>query len=294
MHAMPPEVSQSAFPFTSSGQEAAHVSHYMQHVLRIQYLLADPSIERFIFRFAQTSRTARSAMCLLSAVHQQRMRQIEFPRSSPDAGDTTEMNQLFRQTRALLRATERSTERYSEGDAMAGLHVVSCFLFTGGHGPWNYFLQVAIAWVEGVLLDARCAGPLDAYRRCTESMQFIIRTTMWFDVWSAVTRRTQPRFARIYQELFDGEHGYPLTQTGTVDMLPVMGCTNETVLAMSETATLAFWKDEHMKQRACPVAARHSVLTLTHLRTHTGNLSMPTLIERGRHVRMCILRDYGT
>lgn len=258
MSAVPPEVSQCVVPFISDSREASHVSHYMQHVLRIQYLLADTSIERFIFRFAQTSASARSAMCLLSAVHQQRMRQIEFPRHNPDAEDTAEMNQLFRQTRGMLRATEA----YTEGDAMAGLHVVSCFLFTGGHGPWNYFLQRALLWVESVLRDERCHGPLDAYLRGTESMQFIIRTTMWFDVWSAVTRRTTPRFWQIYQDLFDGEHGYPRGQPA-VDMLPVMGCTNETVLAMSETACLACWKDEHTRQ---------------------GNLSMPTLIERGRSI----------
>lgn len=245
MHAIPTEISQSFFPFVNNTREASHLSHYMRHVLRIQYLLADPSIENFIFRFAQTSPTASSAMCLLSAVHQQRMRSIEFPRGS-GLCDTAEMDHLFRQTRSML----RGRDTYTEGDAMAGLHVVSCFLFTGGHGPWNYFLHVAICWVESVLLDTRYHGPLDAYTHCTESKQFIIRTTMWFDVWSAVTKRTQPRFRKIYRELFDGEHGYSTAQAGKVDMLPVMGCTNETVLAMSETASLAYWKDEHMKQSA--------------------------------------------
>ncbi|KAF8519523.1 fungal-specific transcription factor domain-containing protein [Gautieria morchelliformis] len=244
--AMPPEISQSVFPFISDSQEASHVRHYMLHVLRIQYLLADPSIESFIFRFAQTSPTARSAMCLLSAVHQQRMRQIEFP---PHAGaDTAEMDHLFRQTRSMLRATP--SQRLTEGDAMAGLHVV------------------AIHWVRTVLRDERYRGPLDAYWHCTESMQFIIRTTMWFDVWSAVTRLTQPQFRDIYGELFDGEHGYPGTDSRRVDMLPVMGCTNETVLAMSETASLAFWKDRHTKQ---------------------GDLSMPSLIERGRRIETLYL-----
>lgn len=254
--AMPPEL--SVVPFSLDTQ--AHVMHYMHHVLRIQYLLADPSIENFIFRFAQTSASARSAMCLLSAVHQQRMRQIVYSSGSGE-GDTAEMDALFRQTAGLL----RGADAYTEGDAMAGLHVVSCFLFTGGHGPWNHYLQVAIYWVRSVLLDRQYNGPLDAYRHCSESMQFVIRTTMWFDVWSAVTRRTQPRFQQIYCELFDGEHGYVSTGAGAgrVEMLSVMGCTNETVLAISETASLAYWKD---------------------VRTKQGNLSMPSLVERGRQV----------
>jgi len=117
--------------------------------------------------------------------------------------------------------------------------------------------------VESVLLDRRFVGPLDAYRNCEESAQFIIRTTMWFDVWSAVTRLNEPRFRTMYSDLFEGEHGYPGAQVGGVDMLSVMGCTNETVVAMSETAALAYWKDYHIKQ---------------------GNLSMPKLVERGRQI----------
>ena len=239
------ELSVSPYPFANENGEAALVMHYMQNVMRIQYLLADPaSIDRFIFGFAQTSASARSAMCLLSAVHQHSMRQIMYPRAA--SSNTEEMDLFYKQTRNLL----RGAETYTEGDAMAGLHVVSSFLFTGGHGPWNYFLQVAMHWVELVLGDERYGGPREAFRHCEESAKFIIRTTMWFDVWSAVTRRTEPRFRLHYRELFEGEHGYADGRMGDIDMLPVMGCTNETVLAMSETAALAFWKDYHIRAGA--------------------------------------------
>lgn len=249
----------SAYPF-SRGQ-GAHVQHYMRYVLPIQYLLANPSIERFIFEYAHTSTSARSAMCLLSAVHQQRMRQIAYPGGGA-AVDETEMNELLQQTSRLLRREEGAP--YTDGDAMAGLHVVSSYLFMGGHGRWSVYLGVALYWVGGVLTDRRFMGPLDAYRNCSESVQFIIRTTMWFDVWSAVTGRTRPRFCEFYRQLFEGEHGYGNTGPGQVDMLSVMGCTNETVLAMSETAALAHWKDMHTRQ---------------------GDLSTPCLVEKGCEVR---------
>ncbi|KIJ51429.1 hypothetical protein M422DRAFT_158420 [Sphaerobolus stellatus SS14] len=127
-------------------------------------------------------------------------------------------------------------------------------------------------WVGSILRDRRYTGPLEAYRQCRESEQFIIRTTMWFDVWSAVTRRTEPKFAEIYRQLFEGVHGYPGTQIGDVDMLSVMGCTNETVLAMSETACLAFWKHDRLEQ---------------------GALSVPALIERGRDIeRRYLAREH--
>jgi len=233
-------------------REMGYVSHYMRHVLKIQYLLADTSIERFIFDLAQTSPSARSAMCLLSAVHQQRMQQMNVARGTLTV-DNEELDRLMKKTRYLLSHAQAVTE----GEAMAGLHVVSCFLFLGGQGPWQYYLNVAMHWVGSILTDRRYTGPLDAYRHCTEAEQFIIRTTMWFDVWSAVTRRTEPKFAQTYRQLFEGVHGYPGGgQIGEVDMLSVMGCTNETVLAMSETATLAFWKEEGIRngELMCPVA----------------------------------------
>lgn len=46
-------------------------------------------------------------------------------------------------------------ERYDEGDAMACLHVISAFLFSGGRGNWDQFLQIAGDWVESRLLDYR-------------------------------------------------------------------------------------------------------------------------------------------
>ncbi|KAF8589457.1 hypothetical protein K439DRAFT_1645074 [Ramaria rubella] len=257
---IPHEIAVSPFPYVDDMQDSTYLRHYMQHVLKIQYLLADrSSIERFIFQFAQTSASARSAMCLLSAVHLQRMRHIEYPGYREPEGDTAEMNRIFLRTRTLLQKTRQVTE----GDAMAGLHVVSCFLFTGGQGPWHRYLYIAMYWVESIFKDTRYDGPWDAYRHCTESQQFIIRTTMWFDVWSAITRRTPPCFQEIYRQLFGEQHGYPGTPLGGVDMLSVMGCTNETVLAMSETASLAHWKDTH---------------------TREGDLSVPMLSERGRNI----------
>ncbi|KIJ51430.1 hypothetical protein M422DRAFT_140041, partial [Sphaerobolus stellatus SS14] len=83
---------------TPTTEVLGYVSHYMTHVLKIQYLMADATIERFIFQFAQTSPVARSAMCLLSAVHQQRMRQMG--QSTTDV-DNAELDRLLRRTKYL-------------------------------------------------------------------------------------------------------------------------------------------------------------------------------------------------
>ncbi|GJJ08388.1 hypothetical protein Clacol_002603 [Clathrus columnatus] len=275
-----------SYPHTEQSREETYIRHYIENVLKIQYLLADSSvIGRFIYHFGQTSPSARSAMCLLAAVHLQRMRQlggiggsiaqqlqqqqqarlvsadddVEEPDDHVSIANEDLVERLLYITREHL---EQNVRDMTEGDAMAGLHVVSGYLFMGGQGPWEYFLGFARYWVGKVLRDKQYRSPLEAYRNCSVSAKFIIRTTMWFDVWSAVTGKTEPKFKDIYRELFDGEHGYH-GQEGEVDMLSVMGCTNETVLAMSETAVLGYWKDMEMKR---------------------GTLSVPKLVERGRAI----------
>jgi hypothetical protein len=55
---------------------------------------------------------------------------------------------LYARVKKLLdEARVTKGERYDEGDAMACLHVISAFLFSGGRGDWDQFLQIAASWV---------------------------------------------------------------------------------------------------------------------------------------------------
>ncbi|OBZ72172.1 hypothetical protein A0H81_07619 [Grifola frondosa] len=221
-------------------QELVH--HYLYNVLPIQYLLADPSISRFMFRLLQTNSVARDAACVLSALHLQhtrynsRMLNIDFN---------------FKRLESSLLCPNRP---YTEGDAMAGLHIVSTFLFNGGRGPWDLYLDIASQYVTSVLHDPNFYGPEDVLKRCSDSTRFIIKTTMWFDVLASVTTQQVPRFLEVYRLLFGHAGGAyiddPLSGAEEISMLPVMGCENHIVLAIAEISNLAVWK-EGQRRRGC-------------------------------------------
>ena len=154
------------------------VRHYMVNVMKIQYMQADQSIGPFIYEMIERSTSARDAVCLLSSLHRHCVRDnYAVPVS---AGTTTLMSSAndtdtfyYRLKSSLL----RKGGSYDEGEAMAGLHVVSSFLFSGGRGDWDAYLGVAIKYVQSVFEDQRYFGPADALKNCLETTRFIIKTT---------------------------------------------------------------------------------------------------------------------
>jgi len=65
-------------------------------------------------------------------------------------------------------------ERYDQGDAMACLHVISAFLFSGGRGDWDQFLQIAAQWVWGCVTDYS-GNAAEALREMDYMGKFIFR-----------------------------------------------------------------------------------------------------------------------
>lgn len=82
---------------------------------------------------------------------------------------------LYARVKKLLAESKVTKgERYDQGDAMACLHVVSAFLFSGGRGDWDQFLQIAAQWVWGCVSDY--SGNVAEALRDMDSMgRFIFR-----------------------------------------------------------------------------------------------------------------------
>ena len=148
------------------------VRHYMVNVMKIQYMQADQSIGRFIYDMIERSPSASDAACLLSSLHHHCVRD-NF--AVPVAGGDTD-SYFYRLRSSLL----RDSRSYDEGEAMAGLHVVSSFLFSGGRGDWDAYLGVAVRYVQTVFEDQRYFGPEDALKNCSDTTRFIIKTTSTF------------------------------------------------------------------------------------------------------------------
>jgi hypothetical protein len=165
---------------------------------------------------------------------------------------------------------------------MAGLFVVSAFLFRGGHGAWQHFLAVAADWVWNVLQHA-AVDPAETILRCSDSQQFVIKTTFWFDILASTTRLEPPRFIAFYRKLWSSQRSAYIEGNSTggsgsrsqqlpspLSMMSVMGCENETALAIAETSALACWKVAQERQ---------------------GKLSVPDLVDRGRIIeKECLSR----
>nr|VWP01154.1 Putative Sec14 protein [Ganoderma boninense] len=216
---VPTNVDTLGLPTTES--RAALIKHYLHSVLPTQFPFADRSIKDFMSTTIQSSQAARDAACLLSIVH------MHYTRRSPV--NFNAVNSIYRQLHTNLFTGRRT---YTEADAIAGLHVVTSFRFSGGRGEWEVWLDVARQFALNVLDDPNVSGPKEALRRCRESTRFIIKTTIWLEVLASITTQEVPRFLEHLRVLFD-------SAAPEISMLPVVGCEDQIVLAIAEISNLA-------------------------------------------------------
>lgn len=256
-----PAVDQYPWPLLDERQNAA-LHYYMKHVLRRQYLHASESLDSIIWKLIHTSDNARQAACLLSDLHRkntQKDRQGIIEQEDVEA--------LGRMQMVSFKSP------LTEGDALAGLCIVSYFLFSGGKGQWQTFLDAACTYSLSVLNDPRFGGPRRVLLFCSESLRFIIKTSIWFDVLASATLVREPRFLTVIRELFSPQtaffDGVPVLPETEYSMMSVMGCDNHIVLALAEIASLASWKDEH---------------------TTAGKLSVKELVKRGSRIEESLKR----
>ena len=155
---------------------------------------------------------------------------------------------------------------------MAGLHIVSWVLFSGGKGRWQDFLNVACRFANGILFSPHYRDPQYALMQCSPTERFIIKTSMWFDVLASATRADKPFFLPVFREIFDPATGYVGDFSSSVpselSMLDIMGCENHIVWALAEISDLAYWKNSQIDR---------------------GTLSTPALVKRGERIEEHIL-----
>ncbi|KIK41998.1 hypothetical protein CY34DRAFT_805433 [Suillus luteus UH-Slu-Lm8-n1] len=224
--------------------------YYMQHVLHIQYLHADGSINEIVWGLIHSSYSAREAACLLVDLHR-KSTQGAFGFTAP----------------AHSRIQSIPVVPVTEGDAFASLCMVSYFLFSGGQGQWQAFLDSACDFSIKVLQRNHTA-PYWALKSCNKSMQFIIKTSIWFDVLASVTLIRRPKFLELLRALY----GFIAVDDGSpeLSMMAVMGCENHIVLALAEIADLACWEDE------CRRTGRFSIFELVKRSQRIETILKPT------------------
>lgn len=211
---------------------------YVSNVVKIQYLLGDGAIlPNMIWDAITVHEESREAVNLLSQIYTQR-RQDPLRQVLSDVPFRSRVEGL----QATLTAAGRSTS--CADDAMAALHVVSLFLFDGGQGAWNVFLSVASAYVMALLENPRYHRNYSAaLQACDSKDEFIVKTTIWFDVLGSITTQEQPRLLGAIRELFDPNPSRSyIGGKPSYSMMSPMGCENVVLWALAEASSLSCWK----------------------------------------------------
>lgn len=230
------------------------LNYYMDNVLRMQYLHADGSLDATIWNLIHSSESAREAACLLSELHRKTREHGRPGVLAPP--DTVGLHRLL-----------PSNSAANEYEAFAGLCVVSYFLFSGGKGQWQAFLDAACTF--SLTLMRTWGGPRRVLLTCSESIRFIIKTSIWFDVLASATLVRTPIMLDVVRELYDPNYSeawiddVPMSPYEQFSMMSVMGCENHIVLALAEIAALAAWKDGNQTE---------------------NKLSVPELVKRGQRI----------
>ena len=212
------------------------LKEYVDNVVKIQYLLGDNSIlPNMIWEAIKVHEESREAVNLLSQIYSKRrqdpLRQVLC--------DTP-----FKARVESLQTTLTATGRFaSADDAMAALHIVSLFLFDGGQGAWSVFLSIASAYVRDILENPRYHRNYSAaLQACAPKDEFIVKTTIWFDVLGSITTQEQPRLLSAIRELFDPSRSNIGGISPSYSMMSPMGCENIVVWALAEASSLSCWK----------------------------------------------------
>lgn len=229
------------------------LEYYMKRVLPIQFSHADGSVDAAVWNLIHSSDAAREAVHLLADLHRRSTQGGSIGYSAPEDRD-------------VYRRIQRAIEPVTEGDAFASLCMISYCLFSGGQGQWQAFLDSACRF-SLAFLERNPHSPASALISCTDSMRFIVKTSMWYDVLASVTLIRRPMF-EVLRILYDPSGTALIDGRPEVSMMGVMGCENRIVLALAETADLAWWKEDVRR---------------------TGSLSVPELVRRGQRIETMLM-----
>ncbi|TFK70316.1 hypothetical protein BDN72DRAFT_839172 [Pluteus cervinus] len=249
---------------TSDFAVEAVVKQYGREVFWLQYLLGDTTILPFIEEGIRRHEPSRSAVTLLLEVFSQR--------GGVQPGAYYPISRVDRmQVKKMLQDSSH------DGDsAMTSLHMVSAHLFEGGGGDWPDWLLVASQYVRFLLTQKRASGYgiKDSFLRCSPKDNFVIKTTIWFDVLASLTTQRKPILLDLVRELFNPNPSSIEEMIGTPQsfessMMTPMGCDNHVVWALAETGVLAEWKRNQ---------------------ANLGRLSIAELVEKAKEIEEVLER----
>ncbi|KAH8117767.1 fungal-specific transcription factor domain-containing protein [Phellopilus nigrolimitatus] len=251
-------------PLTDPSLVEPHVRYYFDSVMPMQYVFASEKAQGVLQNlFAQEPFGGLvNASCALAAKHNKTVRVARLL-DPPDANPLQSTSQQFydrafwqlanasARASTLGASTSASNTVYTVADALASLHLVAYFLLQGGSGDWSTHLDLAREWfVQTGLCAPGNETPRKTLAMMNEAEQLAAKLTIWYDIFAAISLYQAPRFLSLYRRLLGGtisrEAGSQTLQGASMDLL--MGCPDDVLLVLAETAALAQWKAHERQQ----------------------------------------------
>ncbi|KAL5526006.1 hypothetical protein ACEPAG_7344 [Sanghuangporus baumii] len=243
-------------PLTDPALVDPHVQYYFDSVMPMQYSFASGRARGVLQNlFAREPYGALvNASCALAAKHNKTIRVARLL-DPPDVDPQQSTAQQFF-NRACLQLANTTTHAsdigatapsagYSTSDALASLHLVAYFSLQGGTGDWQIHLNMARDWLAQTGLCApENEAPKEALALMGEAEQLAAKMIIWYDVFAAISQQQSPRFLETYRLLFGNLISREASgQTAEItNMSHFMGCPEDVLLILAETAALAQWK----------------------------------------------------
>lgn len=219
------------------------LKNYVDNVVKIQYLLGDREIlPNMIWDAISNHDDSKEAVTLLSKAYYGR----QLDPTVPVLTDYEFNGPMVILRNSLLYKKQQT--KFTSDDAMTALHVVSLYLFDGGGGDWHIFLNLAITYVEQVLKNPAFYENYPAALEAANSKdEFVVKTTIWFDVLASITSQQPPQLLQYIRELFKPDLSW-IGRPPSYSMMSPMGCKNQVVWALAETSYLSCWKRANEQQ----------------------------------------------
>lgn len=258
-----PSLSPSISPSISQDN---YILYYFQEVRNLQFVFAGSALGNLLYSIllSEPQGAVTHAICALSSLHSARLRisrGLEVPNPHPERSIP---KYFYDQAAMQLMTSKTMGGHYSEKDAIAALYLVGFSTLSGGSTNWLTMLDIACEWLsETGIQDEQ--NPKLTLRNMSDMSRFAAQATMWVEVMSSITLLRSPRFLSLYRKLFGSGAGYWASANEQFDvrMDRLTGCPDEAMLALAETANLAYWKASEQ---------------------HKGTLSVRDLVRRGDQI----------
>ncbi|KAI0789851.1 fungal-specific transcription factor domain-containing protein [Abortiporus biennis] len=247
----------------SSTNPEDYFAYYFQEVRKLQFVFAGNALSNTLYSILMSDPRGAVAHAIagLASLHSARLRivhGIEAPNRNPERSIP---KYFYDQAVIQLMNSKTMNGRYTEGDAIAAVYLITFSTLSGGSTDWTPMLEVACDWFIQTGIHEE-QNPKLTLMNMSAVGRFAAKATVWVDVQSSVTLMQRPRFLSLYRRLFAGGAGYWANANEHYDlrMDKLTGCPDEAMLAIAEIAALAQWKATEL---------------------HNGTLSTRELIKRG-------------